>query len=381
MRVSRRDALKSLGMAAAAAPAVLRGHGRVFAQSTAGYSTKAIDLVKQSLIVDMLHQIVYRIDQRDVLKRWLYQPGGFTDAEFDVYRQSGISVINFGNGANSYEDGIRLFGEVNSFITAYPQWLLRVDEPGDFERAKSTGRLGILLGLQNAIHFRTPDDVNTFYGLGQRLSQLTYNFANLIGDGAFETRNAGLSEFGSRMLDRMNAVGMVVDLGHAGDRTMLDAFAQTKKAAIISHGNCRALHPGYPRCVTDEAIRAMAKSGGVIGINFISFMVKAQEPTTVDDVIDHIDHVRDLVGIEHVGIGSDLGLESNDHADAEQFRRFMDAADKRYRIHAREVVKGLDHPRRFFDLTEALIRRGYTNDQIALILGGNWKRVLSTVWR
>jgi membrane dipeptidase len=381
MRISRRDAIKSLGAATAGVPAILAGNARLFAQADPPYSTQAVDLVKQSLVVDMLHQIVYRIDQRDVLKRWLYQPGGFSEAEFDLYRRSGISVINFGNGANGYDDGVRLFGEVNSFIAAYPQWLLRVAGPGDFERAKSSGRLGILFGLQNSTHFRTADDVNTFYGLGQRSSQLTYNFANLIGDGAFEARNAGLSEFGSKILERMNAVGMAVDLGHAGDRTMLDAFAQTKQPAIISHGNCRALHPGYPRCVTDEAIRAMARTGGVIGINFISFMVKAKEPTTVEDVIDHIDHVRDLVGIDHVGIGSDLGLESNDHADPPQFRRFMDAADKRYRIHAREAVKGLDHPRRFFDLTEALIRRGYTAEHICLVLGGNWRRVLSSIWR
>jgi membrane dipeptidase len=125
----------------------------------------------------------------------------------------------------------------------------------------------------------------------------------------------------------------------------------------------------------------MAKTGGVIGINFISFMVKAQEPTTVDDVIDHIDHVAKLVGIEHVGIGSDIGLESNDHADPQQFRQFMAAADKRYRIHAREAVKGLDHPRRFYDLTDALLRRGYSGEHIQLILGGNWRRVLSAIWK
>ena len=134
--------------------------------------------------------------------------------------------------------------------------------------------------------------------------------------------------------------------------------------------------------MTDEAIRALAKTGGVIGVNFISFMVKAKEPTTVDDVVDHIDHVRDLVGIEHAGVGSDFGLESNDHvADRDQFRRFMTAADKRYRVHAREAVEDLDHPLRFYTLTEALIRRGYTNEQVKLVIGGNFQRVLSQVWR
>jgi membrane dipeptidase len=204
----------------------------------------------------------------------------------------------------------------------------------------------------------------------------------MIGSGAFEPSDAGLTEFGARIVERMNRVGMIVDVAHGGDRTILDACAASTRPVIISHGNCRALHPGYPRCVTDEGIRALARTGGVIGINFISFMVKAKEPTTVDDVIDHIDHVRDLVGIEHVGIGSDFGLESNDHmSDADQFRRFLAAADPRYRVHAREAVADLDGPRRFYTLTEGLLRRRYTDEQIKLVIGGNFRRVLASVWR
>jgi membrane dipeptidase len=379
MKVTRRAALKALG-AGVAAPMINRGRVRLDAQSPRTYSTRAIDLVKASVVVDMLHQIVYRIDQRDVLKRWLYTPHGFTDADFDQYRRSGISVISFGNAASSYEDGIRLFGEFNSFIAAYPQWLLRVDEPADFEEAKRTGRLGIHFGLQNSTHFRTPDDVDLFYGLGQRSSQLTYNPANLMGDGAFEPRNGGITEFGANIVARMNKIGMVVDVAHAGDRTQLDAFRLSTKPVIISHGNARALDDGHPRCVSDESIRALGRSGGVIGINFISFMVKRREPVTIDDVIDHVDYVSKMIGIEHVGIGSDIGLESNDHADPEMFRRFMAAADPRYRIHQREAVAGLDHPLRFFDLTEALLRRGYGDAQIKLILGGNWRRVLPPIW-
>ncbi len=358
--------------------------GGVFlaSQVQPSYPTRAIDLVNESIVVDMLHQIVYRFDQADILKRWLYEPSGFTQEEFDQYRRSGITVISLGRGSGQYENALKYVAEFNGFIAAYPDRLLRVGRAGDFARAKREGKLGILISFQDSQHFRTPDDVDVFYGLGQRESQLTYNFRNLIGSGAFEPPGAGLTEFGVRIVERMNQVGMVVDLAHGGDRTILDACAASTRPVIISHGNCRALHPGYPRCVTDEAIRALAKTGGVIGVNFISFMVKAKEPTTVDDVIDHIDHVRDLVGIEHAGVGSDFGLESNDRvADRDQFRRFMTAADKRYRVHAREAVEDLDHPLRFYTLTEALIRRGYTNEQIKLVIGGNFQRVLSQVWR
>lgn len=382
--MNRRDFLRIAAAGVVASgfsrTSVATGFGRPFAQ-TAPLSSRAVDLVHESIVVDMLHQIEYRLDQQDILKRWLSDPAAFGDADFERYRQSGITVISLGRGAGLYEDGLKYVAEFNGFIAAHPEYFIRIDQPGDFALAKREKKLGILISFQNSGHFRTVDDVDVFYGLGQRDSQLTYNLANRLGSGAFAPATDGLTEFGAQVVERMNRVGMAVDLAHAGDQTMLDAFRLTKKPAIISHGNCRALHPGYPRCVSDEAIRALAKTGGVIGINFISFMVKAKEPTTVEDVVDHIDHVRDLVGIEHVGIGSDFGLESNDHmADREAFRQFLAGADKRYQVHAREAVADLDGPMRFYVLTDALIRRGYTNEHIALVLGGNFSRVLGEIW-
>jgi len=365
---------------AMAAPFVNRGRYALFAQSSVEYSERAVRLVGESLVIDMLNQFLYRRDMQPKLRQWLAQPGAFTEPDFERFRGSGINAINFGDGADTYEDGIELFARWNSFLAAYPDRLLRISSSGDFMRAKTSGRFGIMFGLQNATHFRKVEDVDTFYGLGQRSSQLTYNYRTLIGNGAFERRDDGVSEFGVRIIERMNRVGMAVDCGHAGDRTMLDAFELSKKPVIISHGNCRALYPGYPRCVTDEAIRALARTGGVMGINFISSMVKAREPVTVDDVIDHFDHVRDLVGIEHVGIGSDIGIESNDFMPPEQLAQMLAGVDAKYHAHHREAVEHLDHPKRVYDLTDALIRRKYTDDQIRLILGENWRRVLTEIW-
>jgi membrane dipeptidase len=377
---TRRGALRTLARAAVAAPFINLGRFRLFAQSTAEYSERAVRLVRESLVIDMLNQFLYTSDLQPKLRQWLSQPGAFTATDFQRFLDSGINAINFGNGADSYEDGIRLFANWNSFIAEYPDWLLRIGSGVDFERAKSSRHYGILFGLQNAAHFRRPDDVDTFYGLGQRVSQLTYNFRNLVGNGAFEPHDDGISEFGATVVERMNRVGMAVDCGHAGDRTMLDAFEISKRPVIISHGNCRALNPGHPRCVTDEAIQKMAKSGGVMGINFISFMVKDREPTTVDDAIDHIDYVAGLVGIEHVGIGSDFGLESNDFAPPEVLNNILTRADKRYRVHHREAVADLAGEKRTYVLTEALIRRKYTDEQIRLILGENWRRALGSIW-
>jgi membrane dipeptidase len=377
---SRRRFLAKLGGAALAAPFINRGRFTLFAQSSTEFSERAVRLVRESQVIDMLDQFLYRADLQPKLRQWLTKPGAFTAADFQRFLDSGITAINFGNGANTYEDGLRLFADWNSFLAQYPDRLLRIGAAADFERAKSTRRYGILFGLQNAAHFRRPDDVDTFYGLGQRVSQLTYNFRNLVGNGAFEPHDDGISEFGATIVERMNRVGMVVDTGHAGDRTMLDAFEISKRPVIISHGNCRALNPGHPRCVTDEAIRRMARSGGVMGMNFISFMVKDHEPTTVDDVIDHIDHVASLVGIEHVGIGSDFGIESNDFAPPEVLNNILQRADKRYRVHHREAVADLASDKRTYVLTEALIRRKYSDQNIRLILGENWRRALDSIW-
>jgi len=379
MMMTRRQAVQA-GAAGLAAPFVNRGRFALFAQESREYSERAMRLVRESLVIDMLDQFLYRRDQADKVQAWFSKPGAFTAADFERFRDSGINAINVGDGADSREDAIRLFGEWNSFIAQYPDWLLRIGAGADFMKAKTSGRYGLLLGMQNSNHFTRVEDVDTFYGLGQRASQLTYNFRTLIGSGAFEPRDDGISEYGAKIVTRMNQVGMAVDCGHAGDRTMLDAFAISKQPVIISHGNCRALNPGHPRCVTDEAIQAMAKQGGVMGINFISFMVKDHEPTTVDDVIDHIDHVAQLVGIEHVGIGSDIGIESNDLGDPKVLEQILTTADKRYRVHHREAVAHLDHAKRTYDLTDGLIRRKYTDDQIRLILGENWRRVLTGVW-
>jgi membrane dipeptidase len=203
----------------------------------------------------------------------------------------------------------------------------------------------------------------------------------LSGNGAFERHDDGVSEFGVRIIERMNRVGMAVDCGHAGDRTMLDAFALSKKPVIVSHANCRALYPEALRCITDEAIQAMAKTGGVMGVNFISPMVKAHEPTTVDDVIDHVGHVAQVAGIEHVGVGSDMGIESNDFMPPDQLARMLGGMDPKYgHLHRREAVERLDHPKRMYDLTDGLIRRKYTDEHIRLILGENWRRVLTEIW-
>jgi membrane dipeptidase len=380
--MTRRTFFKHAMNAGVAAPFVLRHSYRLFAEPAPEYPEPVVRLMRESLVIDMLNQFLYRIDQRDLKEKWLTQPGAFTAADFLRFKGTGVSVINFGEGADGFAEAEMLFAKWNGFIVQYPQWLARINDAADLMKAKDQGKLGILFGLQSSAQFQNLDDVNRCFGYGLRVSQLSYNFRTRVGDGAFEPFDGGVSEYGGKVIDRMNSIGMAVDVGHSSDKTKLDAIEISKKPVILSHGNCRALNPDARRTTTDDAIRKLAGKGGVMGITDIAFMVKGSEPVSVDDVVDHFDHVRDLVGIEHVGVGSDAGIESNDLGSATVLKELLAKADPRYRVHGqREVVMGLDGPNRMYELTAALIRRGYTDDQVRLVLGGNWARVLKEVWQ
>jgi membrane dipeptidase len=156
-----------------------------------------------------------------------------------------------------------------------------------------------------------------------------------------------------------------------------------KKTVVVSHAPCRALVPGHLRAKTDDMIRAIAKSGGVMGIPFLRFMLKLDEPVTIEHALDQFDHVAKLVGVEHVGIGSDMDVQGNPNPMGVPEPLNQPNFD-RYRLHrdtdSTITTKKLDHPRRVYDLTEGLIRRRYSDAHIRLMLGGNWSRAFGAIW-
>ena len=160
----------------------------------------------------------------------------------------------------------------------------------------------------------------------------------------------------------MNAVGMAIDVSHCGDRTTLEAIEASRKPVLVTHSNCRAL-VAAARCKTDEAIRCLAAKGGVMGITMVRGFVRAGKRATIEDVLDHIDRVAKLVGVEHVGLGSDVDLDGRDVS-----------AVRRYDL------DGIHYARKIFDLTEWLVRRKYSSSDIELILGGNFERALAEAW-
>lgn len=381
-RISRRGFVALAGSAIVAAPFVNLGSYRLFAASDAVYSDRAIGLVNESLVMDMLSLLdMTRLFQAEESGT---DPLAFSREELLAIRESGIDVFHpaLGMGGPSAQlDAMTHMAAYNGLIAEHPDLLLRIDSVADIDQARRSGRVGILLGVQNSEHFRTADDVKRYYYVGQRLSQLTYNSQNLIASGSTDRADGGISDFGQVVVKAMNEIGMALDVSHCGDRTTLDAFELSGKPVLITHSNCRALVPGQPRCKTDEAIRAMAAKGGVMGVTAVRNFVKPDEPTTIEHYVDHIDHIANLVGIEHAGVGTDSDLAGYDALPKKIYEQLKAGYKASYAFRDRLDIEGLDHPKKMYDLTEALIRRGYGDDNIRAILGENFKRALSGIWK
>jgi len=361
---------------------VRRGRHVVFSQNGREYSSRTVGLMERAIVVDMLSPLQLSVSGD---RNWLLDPSRFTDADYDAYVASGVSsfhvAVGVGGGREAELAVVAYLGAYNGFVAAHSDRFMRIDSADDFGRAKESGKIGLLLGIQNSDHFAFDiSAVDQAWALGQRVSQLTYNSRNRIGNGATERVDGGISDWGAAVIERMNTVGMAVDVSHCGDRTTMDAFELSQQPVLITHSNCRALVPGHPRCKPDAAIKAMAASGGVMGITSVRNFVLDHEPTTLDSMLDHYDHVARMVGVEHLGLGSDIDLYGYDAIDPELYAQLKAIYKDSYAFRDKIDIEGVDHPQRCYDLTEGLIGRGYSDDDIVGILGGNFIRVLGKVW-
>lgn len=381
MRLSRRQLVTRAAAAVAASPFVNLGRYSLFAASQFEYSDRTITLVNDSLVIDMLSLLdLERPLRADADGSDPYQ---FSREELLAIRESGIDVFHPATGSGGPTVQLDVMGQLagyNGLVAEHPDLLMRIDSVSDLDAVRSSGKIGLILGMQNSEHFVTVDDVRRYYYAGQRVSQLTYNSQNMIASGSTDRADGGISDFGQAIVGAMNDVGMAVDVSHCGDRTTLDAFELSARPVLITHSNCRALAPGHPRCKTDEAIRKMAAKGGVMGVTAVRNFVRNEEPTTIEHFIDHIDHIVRLVGIEHAGIGTDSDLNGYDALPPEMYEKLKSGYKSSYSFRDRIDIAGLDHPKKMYDLTEALIRRGHSDDSIRAVLGGNFKRVLGEIW-
>jgi membrane dipeptidase len=317
---------------------------------------------------------------------WIDALGGVRLGEegFAEIAKSGITMIDTtlgpaGTPTFSYEAAVRDLASWHGNFARFRDKLIHVRRVDDILQAKREGKFAVMLGFQNGTHLnRDVRNVDFFYNLGIRQIQLTYNELNALGAGSTERNDVGLSDFGVEVVHRMNDLGMLVDLSHCGIKTTLDAIEVSKKPPIFSHTNCRALNDNM-RCKTDEQIKKLAARGGVIGITTVNFFVSNKPRSTLDDYIAHIEHVIKLVGVDHVGIGSDSSIPGwrvsfpNEKAfwDFHGQFKFKPGADVRWP----PFIEELDVPEKFHVIRRRLVQKGFSATDIAKILGGNFLRI------
>ena len=249
----------------------------------------------------------------------------------------------------------------------------------DIEEAHRSGCHALIVGCENSTPVSPDlDRLDVLYNLGMRYLQLTYNLRNLAGDGCTERGGGGLSVFGAELVRRLNEKRMIVDLSHANARTALDAVRVSTSPVSISHGSAKGVF-AHDRATEDEVLKAVADRGGYIGVYVVPGFLQANSEATLDQWAEHVEYIARLVGIDHVGIGTDLGevytippekasYESHYppgfpwHGFSREHRSFVT------KMHGYRNI--LDWP----NLTMHLAKRGFNEEEIRKLIGLNFLR-------
>lgn len=264
--------------------------------------------------------------------------------------------------------------------------LLLVERADDIRRAKAEGKVGMILWAQglNMIGDHVPH-IEALFRLGYRILQLTYSERNYLGDGCDEDSDVGLSKLGRQVVKELNRLGILVDVSHAGMRTALDAAEISEQPIVVSHTNPRALY-NHARNITDEVIRAVASRGGVIGAcpyGPLNWNGDPKQPPTIDHLVAAVDYIVQMVGIDHVGLGTDSEATEGAYPAeviAELARRYPNLGNAYRAAFGRARMEGFRGLRDMPLMTEKLLAHGYSADDVAKVMGGNWLRVFETVW-
>jgi membrane dipeptidase len=312
----------------------------------------------------------------------------------EAFRAAGVTC-NFQNAGEESNDPLRLIKRLARFTFATDllrQEIFKAVSPDDILAAKQQNRLCLYFsanGVPLCQQWNSVRDelgfIRVFQQLGIRMMHVTYNRRNPLGDGCGEASDGGLSDFGRAAIGEMNRLGIIVDVAHSGWRTSLEAAQASKQPMVASHTTAAALHR-HIRSKPDEVIRAICDTGGLVGICCVSHFLGG--PGHIGTLMDHIDYVAKKFGVEHVAIGTDIAYESR-NAAAER-AKIPKRADARRSVPRWEALwpegslAGRGDPSLAWTnwplFTVGLVQRGYTDDAIQKILGGNVLRVARAVW-
>jgi membrane dipeptidase len=309
-------------------------------------------------------------------------------SDLDLARGSGINVIKLSlGGINSdFAQTIADIAQIQQLIEVHPDYFTQVRVAEDMMRAKREGKLGIILSFESAEMFGGQvSSLEVFRNLGVRVMQLSYNRKSPFAAGVMEPNAGGLTPLGRDAVRQMNRLGIAIDLSHANAATTADVLNLSVEPPVMTHAACAVVH-AHPRNKSDEQLRALAAKGGVVGIFDLPYLSASPHQPTVDDYMAHLEHALKVAGVDHVGIGSDVGIEPFDtspkgmaeFAKQEEQRRASGlAAPEEDRP---TYVVGLNVPRRMEIIADRLLKGGYSAAVTEKVLGGNFARVFTQIW-
>lgn len=371
MKIDRRTLLGGMAAAAVVAPALAKK-----AATPSWYSG--------SIVIDGLGGINDPYGAEEDLR--------LSDRAWSEMRQTGVTafrdtIVPVGNQVDAWEQFQKILSDYHNYFHANPDRLRLVEKAADISASKRDGKLGIILGTQDtAMVGPALDRLAEMKKNGIRAVQLTYNLANLSGDGSIEPRNGGITNLGRDTIRRMEAEKLLLDLAHGGARTMEEAAAFAKRPLTISHTGARAVYD-HPRNSTDAAIRAVADRGGVIGVYFMPYLAADMKPSGAM-LLDHIDHIAKVAGEDHISIGTDGGVLplvidqraiENAKKDYEQ-RKAAGIAAPGEGPDVFTVVRDYNSIDKLERIGTDLMKRGWKTTQVEKLLGQNLMRLYGDVW-
>ena len=292
------------------------------------------------------------------------------------FKAAGVDVISLTVNMPTFDATIRHIAAVLADIRAHEDTMVLIRGVDDVIEARNAGKLALTLNLQET----NPLDgdvamVELYYDLGVRHMLLAYNQKNRVGDGCAERTDAGLSRFGVSVVQEMNRVGMLVDGTHTGYRTTMEAMDLSSAPFIFSHCNAWQVFPHY-RNIKDDQIKACAATGGVIGVNGLGQFLDDPNASS-ESIFHHLDHMVNLVGPKHVGIGLDYVKNT-----AKFWNWVRDNPDMWPPVNGKaHDDTAFGQPEQISELCELMLSRQYADEDVRAILGGNFARVAREVWK
>ncbi|MDM8349048.1 membrane dipeptidase [Pseudomonas sp. sp1636] len=301
---------------------------------------------------------------------------------FSQLREGGVSAVHatLVYHENARETLSRL-GEWNRRFEQHADLIMPVAGAADIRRAKQLGKVGVFFGAQNCSPIE--DDIaliEVFRQLNLLIMQLTYNNQSLLATGCYEGSDSGITRFGKQAIAEMNRVGMLIDMSHSAERSTLEAIELSSRPIIISHANPAFFHPAK-RNKSETVLRELGRSGGLLGFSLYPFHLHNGSDCSLEQFCDMVARTAELIGIEHIGIGTDL-CQNQPQSVLEWMRsgRWSKQVD-----YGEGSASNADWPRPlgwfgdsrdFPNITQGLLQRGFSAEDTAKVMGLNWLNTL-----